>query len=416
MTRSRRVAEERLIKLAYAAMHDASLWRKFLVDLVGLLGGDSGTVISPTSRRRIGAPFILHNVDVTPILSGLPSHVARAPFFDRALELGIIPGVFANLDVVPLEEIRETEYYRKVLQPMGIVDTIQIVVRVPDEGAEAGLVFSVARLRGKPRFSKADMDAARRVFPHLLRTTGAAFRYEPPKPPPPSLAQAFNGFSTACIVYAQGATPLVVNAAAERLLRDGDGVRRRQQGRGWQLESRDAAVTRELNTAIAHACDDAANRAVVEIAIPRSAGRAPLLAAIVPLGDDDPSFDWSGSARAAIYFIDVDGAASAGDGARPARRAQVLYGLTEAEAVVLRMYLDGKALRQIARERGVGLTTVQTQIKNIRLKTQSRSQRDLLRLGRLNDGAEGTDTLPRAAPKPPARKRKSPKTKPKPES
>jgi DNA-binding CsgD family transcriptional regulator len=56
------------------------------------------------------------------------------------------------------------------------------------------------------------------------------------------------------------------------------------------------------------------------------------------------------------------------------------HGVTSAESAVLAALCNGASPRQIASERGIALSTVRTQIQNIRQKTGARNISDLLRL------------------------------------
>jgi DNA-binding CsgD family transcriptional regulator len=56
------------------------------------------------------------------------------------------------------------------------------------------------------------------------------------------------------------------------------------------------------------------------------------------------------------------------------------HGVTSAESAVLAALCNGASPRQIADERGIALSTVRTQIQNIRQKTGARNINDLLRV------------------------------------
>jgi DNA-binding CsgD family transcriptional regulator len=56
------------------------------------------------------------------------------------------------------------------------------------------------------------------------------------------------------------------------------------------------------------------------------------------------------------------------------------HGVTSAESAVLAALCNGASPRQIAGERGIALSTVRTQIQNIRQKTGARNIGDLLRV------------------------------------
>ncbi len=78
---------------------------------------------------------------------------------------------------------------------------------------------------------------------------------------------------------------------------------------------------------------------------------------------------------------------------------QEAFGLTPAETEIVRSIAEGKAVRDIAAERGRSIDTVRTQVRSILAKTETHSQQDLVRLAlALLDSAgsepEQTSALP----------------------
>lgn len=84
------------------------------------------------------------------------------------------------------------------------------------------------------------------------------------------------------------------------------------------------------------------------------------------------------SAGSAGVLILLDEGAPPADDSRQALRS--LYGLTVAEADLAQHLFQGLTLQQAADQRGVSLTTVQTQLKAIRDRTGARRQSDLTTL------------------------------------
>ena len=76
---------------------------------------------------------------------------------------------------------------------------------------------------------------------------------------------------------------------------------------------------------------------------------------------------------------------SALTGSAPAQdRLAALFGLTRAEALLAREVADGKRLREVSLDRGVGMPTLRTQLRAVFAKTETTRQADLTRLvGRL---------------------------------
>jgi DNA-binding CsgD family transcriptional regulator/PAS domain-containing protein len=72
---------------------------------------------------------------------------------------------------------------------------------------------------------------------------------------------------------------------------------------------------------------------------------------------------------------------SALTGSAPAQdRLATLFGLTRAEARLAREVADGKRLREVSSDRGVGMPTLRTQLRAVFAKTETTRQADLARL------------------------------------
>ena len=68
-------------------------------------------------------------------------------------------------------------------------------------------------------------------------------------------------------------------------------------------------------------------------------------------------------------------------GSAPAQdRLTALFGLTRAEALLAREVADGKRLREVSLDRGVGMPTLRTQLRAVFAKTETTRQADLARL------------------------------------
>jgi len=355
-------------------------WRTFLADLTTALDAEGGLIHAPPVNGAMPIPFVLHNIDPTPVLDKMAKYGRQAPFAERAATMGLAPGVFQNFAVIPPAELFETEYFREYMTPTRTGDAVQLLLRLPEQEAPA-LGVTVGRLIDAPPFEEEDVALGWRLYPLVRRAAMIAMEIYGSARIDPALAQAFDGFATPCLLFANSRTPLLVNAAAKELLDARDGVR---FSRGLVC-----ATAPKAQSAFNAALDRCATtqlsltpRVGAEILLPRGEGKAPLLAVVLPLGAENPFLEWSGPARAALYLVDVESDAARLKGLR---RAQKLFGLSAAEDDVLRRWLAGASVAEIAEGRRVSLDTVRKQMKALLLKTQSRRQADLHRLRALGE-------------------------------
>jgi len=113
-------------------------------------------------------------------------------------------------------------------------------------------------------------------------------------------------------------------------------------------------------------------------------GPRPLTVAVLPLdspADGDADDEAANSAPRAV-LVSLPQGRGAGSGAQVQDLALSCYarqhGFTAAETAVLQALLEGQTPIDIARAKGVQLSTVRTQIGQLRVKTGARSIRDLL--------------------------------------
>ncbi len=163
------------------------------------------------------------------------------------------------------------------------------------------------------------------------------------------------------------------NPAASRIL---DSAKVLQRCRG-SLSARGAVESVKLRVAIDQVLsgkrmdDGVACETLVVIgrATPAS---SPLVAAVTPVGDSG----FEGNDSAAIVYI-FDPATPNDQTLAPLAR---WYGLSAAEARLVRMLVAGRSVAEIAGREALKQDTVRTYLKNIFRKTSTKSQTDLVRL------------------------------------
>jgi DNA-binding CsgD family transcriptional regulator/PAS domain-containing protein len=370
---------ETLIETAYSAVYDSSRWKSVLDQFIDLTNADSGAIYAPPLDASFAqALYLTSNIDLTPVLDRNSIYQQQAPFTGRALAAGIVPGVFVNSDVYPTEELHKSDYYLQYMRPLDIEHGLHSVYRAPAEGGGPPVAMSVSRSRRKPAFGEAEVALAREVFPHVRRALGLMLDLQPQRAVNQAMEGALDAFDTACCLIGPGGRLLFANSAARALFDGAGGLSVRKD----RLHAQDGGSDAEFQAALAQATNSDApwsERAPSEVGLRRTSGEGPLVAIVVPLGQENVFFS-AGMIRAAVYLVD---AAVRPLGTTERARLRSVFALTDAEAAITARLIEGQSVREIADERGTSEQTVRTQIKLILEKTQSARQVDLLRLQRL---------------------------------
>jgi DNA-binding CsgD family transcriptional regulator len=172
---------------------------------------------------------------------------------------------------------------------------------------------------------------------------------------------------------------ILANPPAEKILNQNDGLTLGPQGqllshkRNSMLAAKLVGVT---DTSIGHGLD-----AGGDVSIERPSGKTPYRLSILPLRVSNFVSEWK-QAVAAIFVSDPD--------SEPRLDAKFLrqnYGVTEKEAAVAALLVQGLDLNEICERLGVKKTTIRTQIRSLMDKFAVKRQVELVvKLSRLGRG------------------------------
>ncbi len=185
---------------------------------------------------------------------------------------------------------------------------------------------------------------------------------------------ALDRLATAVIVVNRFGHVVHLNVAAEQIVAAGDYLS--ITNRKLTAASRDE--TQHLLRLVAGVLESSrSSEAVPGVAmrISRRSAQAPYETLVTPLSNSTFSVDLSGP-LAGVFVRNPKAQVTA-----PTDRRWRLYALTEAEARLMQALLAGETLDVAANRFGVGKETLRSQLKSIFLKTGTRSQIELLRLG-----------------------------------
>lgn len=364
---------EGVIDKAYRATHEPSMWAEVVDGYARLLGSEKAALHAAPVSGATPVIFAGQGIDLTPVIDKVHIYGRQAPFAERAIELGLAPGVFIHDEVIPREEMRKTDYYREYMRPTGCDQGLQALLRVDVVTRRAPVALTVARDRDEPSYGAEELRTARACFPHLRRAVLLTLDVNPAKMLDPAVEQAFDGFGTPCCLMGLDSRLVFANRRAVDLANEGVIALS-----GGALHCADKRADRLLSAAVASACGGDRRwsfRPGSETVLSME-GRAPVVAVVVPLGEANPILN-VGPLRAAVYFLDCAVREAKSD---ELSRLRSLFGLTPAEAEITAGLVKGFSVAELARRRNVSLHTVRTQVKLILEKTQSPRQASLGRL------------------------------------
>jgi DNA-binding CsgD family transcriptional regulator/PAS domain-containing protein len=272
--------------------------------------------------------------------------------------------------IVPDRVAMRSEYFNDFLKRIGVLHAIGLVpVRA---GSVMGLI-SLMRKIGAPSFANDDLAFLSRLMPHLQRAVIIQRRLQGVELELAAATEALDRTPSGVAILDEDGRVLLLNAAAEEMLAEADGLRT-LDGRLSAAGVPEAAALRGL---VARACAPPRELADVcdgYLRVPRPSGRRPYVLLIAPLHVDR----LAPVARRPAAIVILSDPERTPAGVQPALRH--LYGLTPSEAEVTERLLAGRSLEEIGEELGTSIHTTRTHVKRVLWKTGARSQADLARL------------------------------------
>ncbi len=364
--------EERLadvVAMAYGAASGANTWFEFGASLCGLLGAQRSTLrLVDGSLTNLLAPGDAAD-------AAYRAHYYRVdPYRKRAAEAKAPPPQpnTARLGpmIVPPSELCRTEYFNDYATRYG-----QHHMLGGNVGLRTPLPIGLHRDAAAGAFTNVERRTLEQVLPHLQRALQLRERL--------ALQASTNAVSTAAL-DALSAGVIVVDRTMRVVHANAAGAGLTSPGRSGLTVSRAAFGGTQLSAR--HRDDNDALRRLVVGTASGGAGGAlrvrarsddvPEEATLAVLVSPIPSSLMTSDADLAIIV--------AREMTRPERMPEWmlsdLYSLTTAEAAVAGSLAGGIKAEDVARERGVSLDTVRTQVRTVLRKTNAANLRDFERI------------------------------------
>jgi DNA-binding CsgD family transcriptional regulator len=352
-----------LIEGFYEAAIRPELWRHFLAEMAMSFGAE-GCGMTPGP--------------------GSPLQPVCSPSMDEACEFGLRGGwyehnprmtrgvkhFYTSCDIVTEAtlftpwELEHLPFHAEFVNRFNLRHFAGLVV---SGNATTGLAFSLERSQDQGAFTASELDALRRLVPHIQGAGRLALKLA--KARHEGALDAFGAFDCGALLLDWRGRVTQLNAKAEALM--GPWLAIRNGALGATDPDCDATLQKMIGV-ITSRWPRGNDETIDLVAVPRPPAR-PLVMHGAPLARS--ATDLFQQAKAVIWIVDPY--------ANPLPWEPVLrqaFGCTRAEASVAVALAQGSDIDEIAQLRGVSPGTIRAQIKGIFAKTNTRRQAELVAL------------------------------------
>lgn len=350
----------RLVAGIYAAAIAPQHWESTIRDIHRAIGGNGGALL--TANRSI---WSIQN-------SILPAGAAAsyAEYYHRldaplaTVEKGAVGTVRTGTELVLPH--RNSEFFTDWLQPNELGDGL--FARL-SQGPRPACFLVHASLASESFGSRDRVKQFSSLVPHLQQALRAQHSLDDFAREDADLQAALDSVDHGIVVVGAGGQVLNLNAAAEKVLRDGDGL----QVVSRRITAANAPTNRTLHRALHSALAGTSDsvRGGHSFTAQRPSGTRPFVIHVLPLHRlDEPD-----RRRALLVLADPGHEPEPGTDL-----LQRLYQLTRTEADIALRVAHGADPKQIAEDLSVSIATVRTHLHRVFDKTDTHRQVELVRL------------------------------------
>ncbi|WP_326533887.1 helix-turn-helix transcriptional regulator [Pseudorhodoferax sp.] len=357
------------MRAIHAAGADADAWPQVLEQLRWHL--DARVVTLGHHAFTTGADAILcESSDSGTFSRDMAAFSARNPWFLSSDDY--VPGrVMTGEDLIGHGDLRRTDFYRRFLQPRGL---LHLLCGVVDQRGQGAHCVSVYRAEDQAAFDARQRAELACLLDHITLSLRSQWRWQEAD----ELAQALLALSDQetrpTLLVSGDAEPVYRNRAADRLLADRLGLCMD----GPRLVAASQADRRLLHDTIARLAQDDADRATAAPAVLTLACAPPMPPVVVVVRAAGQVFVRQAGTRQGLVMVAVRGGHAGHDPATCMFARQ--YELTAAQAKVSALVFAGQSLSAVSRSLNLSENTVRSHLKQIFQKTDTHGQMELVHL------------------------------------
>ena len=361
-----------LINDIYAAATDPQHWMVTIRRIVEAVGGASGQLLSPTEHvlTRLWAPYGFDPNVMVPYAQ----HYHALDVWTHG-SADIAPGtVFTGDGIMEFDAFKRSEYYNDFLQPFDFERIICFYIDQGNSGTRPKTSLSVYRPPGSKPFDEDAVRLLNLLSPHVRRAVQFHWHVADLEHRRATDTETLERLSVGVILLDETVQVTYMNPAAHRFVDRGDGLAV-VNGQLTASLGTDAIQLSRLLGQTADATTRVQDCSSGSMAITRSNGSVPYHLTAMPVPGRDV-FAVGRKHTAVIVLVSERGLSlqASIDAVAGA------FGLSPAEARLLRALVEGRPLKKAAGELGIALNTAHTQLSNIFRKTDTHRQIDLLNL------------------------------------
>jgi DNA-binding CsgD family transcriptional regulator len=347
-----------LLRALFASLLDAEPWSAFLEQLAQAAGADwttliltlrsadrPGMILTPRGDPAVGQDYLERLFAVDPF-TGLPE--GEVTHFR---------------DFVPPERRRPGQDYEDWLVQTSSDEVLGLDL-CESEGLE--LRLRLTRAAGRPRFTGDDAQRLQQIVPHLRVALRLFDRLEADRTERQIYAEAVSKMAVGLVILDRHGKVIRLNARAETILGEADGVALREGG----LWLADPAQNRAFRDFAARG----PKADTMTFRVPRPSGEGAVVLVVA-------------GAQAADYVVASGGPATVVFLNDPVQTPEIsaealgsLLGLTPAEAAVAASLATGLTLSEVAERHGISPNTVRAHLRSVFTKTGVNRQSQLVHL------------------------------------
>jgi DNA-binding CsgD family transcriptional regulator/PAS domain-containing protein len=364
------VAFSEMVSLIYAAAVSPELWDDAVAHIHDAFAATTvvaGQVRSTTLAFADGVSrSMTGNLD-SAAERAYGEHYGRLDYVLQAVESGPVGVLRTGTELITPRT--RTEFYADWIRPNDLGDGI--FVRLTDEAKPTSFVIA-----GSQRSEAFDTEQRTELLTLLVPHLQQALRTQKPlsnlSRRTGDLTEALDFIENGIIIATSESRIVHANAAAERLLGEGDGLVTHAGRLVVSVPHIRTRLEALLHSALRG--DALGVRHGGSLACDRPSGKRPYAVHVLPLNDSETQFASRGP-TAMVIIVDPE--------RRPIPAAAMLrqvYGLTRTEASVAQLVLNGEGLGPIGEQLLLSRDTVKTHLRNVFNKTGTHRQAELVRL------------------------------------